>query len=107
MNMIIDNELLLNQERIACLCVCAVIAHLLASRFLGAKVQVFPQLKISVWRAYLTKCADNNVVNCLKFGWPVNYGSAFCRLLLGRISSRLTPMPTMSTIICRSNDLSE
>ena len=65
-NMFIDNELLLNQERLACLCVRAVIAHLLASRFLqGAKVQVFPQLKISVWRAYLTKCADNNVVNCL------------------------------------------
>ena len=85
MNMIIDNELLLNQERIACLCVCAVIAHLLASRFLGAKVQVFPQLKISVCRAYLTKCDDNNVVNCLKFGWPINYGSAFCRLLLVRI----------------------
>ena len=45
--MIIDNELLLNQERLGCLCIRAVIAHLLASRFLGPgrKFKCFLNLK--------------------------------------------------------------
>lgn len=61
-------------------CIRAVIAHLLASRFpqpnaFGAKVQVFSQLNISVWRAYLTNYADTNVADFLEFGWPINYGA--------------------------------
>ena len=44
--MIMDNDLLLSQDRLSPHCVRAVIAHLLASRFpqpkaFGAKVQVF------------------------------------------------------------------
>ena len=77
-----DNDLLLGQDRLAPHCVRAVIAHFLASCFpqpnaFGAKVQVFSQLNISVWRAYLTNYDDNIVADFLEFGWPINYGEDF------------------------------
>lgn len=77
-----DNDLLLSQDRLELLCVHAVITHLLASCFpqsnaFGAKVQVFSQLNISVWRAYLTNCADNNVMDFLEFSWAINYSAGF------------------------------
>lgn len=75
---ITTNDFLLSNDHLSPHCVCAVIAHLIASRFpqpnaFGAKVPVFSQLNIAVWRAYFTNYTDKNVVDFLEFGWPINY----------------------------------
>jgi len=59
----------------------AVVAHILAAKFpqpnaFGAKIPVSSQLRISVWRHYLTDYADQDVVEVLQFGWPINYTSS-------------------------------
>ena len=57
------------------------IAHLLASRFsqpnaFGARVPVYSQLNVPVWRVYLTGYEDRNVADFLEFGWPINYAAS-------------------------------
>ena len=59
----------------------AVVAHILAANFpqpnaFGAKIPVSSQLRISVWRHYLTDFANQDVVEFLQFGWPINYTSS-------------------------------
>ena len=65
----------------------AVFAYIFASKFLQpnayeAKIPVSSQLKISVWRHYLTDCIDQVIVNFLQFSWPIDY------------TSRALPRPT-------------
>lgn len=58
----------------------AVVAHILASKdsrpnAFGAQIPVNTLLNVDKWHSYLIAYNDNDVVQFLKFGWPINYTS--------------------------------
>ena len=60
---------------------CAIVAHILTAtspqqNALGAKIPVSSQLSNSVWRHYLRDYADQDVVEFVQFGWPIDYISS-------------------------------